>query len=106
MGQTFNAILRMIAASLADTQCGSRHSAARARGNFLTAKTGRLCIRRGSAPAGGSASGFVIEDMPVQWSNATGSKVRIVRDSIRMLCDAMRVRRLVARTLSGRNAAN
>ena len=48
--------------------------------------------------------GFAIEDMPVQWSNAEGSKVRIIRDSWRMLCDAVRVRRLVSGTLAERSA--
>ena len=45
--------------------------------------------------------GFVVGDMPVQWSNAEGSKVRIIRDSCRMLLDAIRVRRMVAKTLAG-----
>ena len=49
--------------------------------------------------------GFAVEDMPVKWSNAAGSKVRIIRDSFRMLCDAIRVRRLVAKTIAGTKAA-
>ena len=105
MGQTFNAILRTIAGiRLADTQCGFK------------------AFRRGACEAifplqrlDGFAFdvevlllaerlGFAVADMPVQWANAEGSKVRIVRDSWRMLCDAIRVRRLVARTLADRRA--
>ena len=44
--------------------------------------------------------GFKVEDLPVQWCNADGSRVRIVRDSLLMLADAIRVRRIVAATLS------
>jgi hypothetical protein len=44
--------------------------------------------------------GCGIADLPVQWANSTESKVRILRDSLQMLRDAIRVRRLVERTMS------
>src|SRR4029079_4493289 len=43
--------------------------------------------------------GFRIQDRPVRWINAEGSKVHLVRDSVRMLRDAFRVRKVVAKTL-------
>ncbi len=100
MGQTFNRILKTCAlASLHDTQCGFkafRRQAARA---IFTRQTldgfafdvevlllaGRLGCR--------------IEDLPVEWINSPESKVRIVRDSLAMLRDTLRVRRLVAKNL-------
>ena len=97
MGQTFNALLRTIGGiQLADTQCGFKAFRRDAREAIFSHQTidgfafdvevlmlvGRL--------------GFVVEDMPVQWSNADGSKVRMVRDSFRMLFDALRIRRRLA----------
>jgi dolichyl-phosphate beta-glucosyltransferase len=43
--------------------------------------------------------GFRVADMPVEWINSPESKVHIVRDSFRMLRDAIGVRRLVERNL-------
>ena len=105
MGQTFNAILRMIAGvRLADTQCGFKafRRAAREAIFPLQQLDGFAFDVEVLLLAG--RLGFSIADMPVQWANAQGSKVRIIRDSWRMLCDAIRVRRMVAKTLAGRAA--
>ncbi len=106
MGQTFNAILRMIAGiRLADTQCGFKAFRRTAReAIFSLQKIDGFAFDVEVLLLAGRL-GFSVEDMPVQWANAQGSKVRIVRDSWRMLCDAIRVRRLVARTLAGRKLA-
>jgi dolichyl-phosphate beta-glucosyltransferase len=106
MGQTFNAILRIASGiRIADTQCGFkafRRAAAKSifelqqlDGFAFDVEVLLLAERLG----------FKVGDMPVQWWNAEGSKVHIVRDSWRMLCDALRVRRLVATTLAGRLSA-
>ena len=105
MGQTFNAILRTIAGiRISDTQCGFKafHRAAREAIFSLQKLDGfafdvelLLLAER---------LGFAVADMPVQWSNAAGSKVRIIRDSWQMLCDAIRVRRLVAGTIATHHA--
>ena len=106
MGQTFNAILRMIAGiRLADTQCGFKAFRRSAREAIFSLQKLDGFAFDVEVLLLAERLGFVIEDMPVQWSNATGSKVRIIRDSCRMFLDAMRVRRLVARTLAGRNLA-
>jgi dolichyl-phosphate beta-glucosyltransferase len=100
MGQTFNRILQAVAvAPLRDTQCGFkafRRPAAQA--IFLRQKIDGfafdvevlLLARR---------LGFGVADLPVEWINSPDSRVQLVRDSARMLRDALRVRRLVDRTL-------
>ena len=100
MGQTFNRILKATAlASLHDTQCGFkafRRAAAQAifsrqtlDGFAFDVEVLRLAERLGC----------VIDDLPVEWINSPESKVRILHDSLAMLRDTLRVRRLVARRL-------
>ena len=101
MGQMFNRILQAVALAPArDTQCGFkafRRSAAReifARqrldGFAFDVEVLLLAERLG----------YQIADLPVEWINSPESKVSIVRDSWQMLGDALRVRRLVERTLA------
>jgi len=105
MGQTFNAILRMIAGiRLADTQCGFKAFRRAARAAIFPLQKLDGFAFDVEVILLAERLGFAIEDMPVHWSNAEGSKVRIIRDSWRMLCDAIRVRCLVAETLAKRNA--
>ena len=107
MGQTFNAILRVIAGiRLADTQCGFKAFRRAAREAIFPLQKLDGFAFDVEVLLLAERLGFVTEDMPVQWCNAEGSKVRIIRDSWRMLLDAIRVRRLVAKTLEGRTAAN
>jgi dolichyl-phosphate beta-glucosyltransferase len=106
MGQTFNAILRAVSRiRIADTQCGFkafRREAARR--IFELQKLDGFAFDV-EVLILAERLGFKVEDMPVQWINAEGSKVRIIRDSYRMLRDALLVRRLVGRTLAGRSRA-
>lgn len=101
MGQTFNRILQAVALAPArDTQCGFkafRREAARAifsrqtlDGFAFDVEVLLLAQRLGHG----------IADLPVEWINSTESKVRIVRDSLQMLRDAVSVRRLVEATLA------
>jgi hypothetical protein len=107
MGQTFNAILQRLAlVRWRDTQCGFkafRHAAcreifARQRLDGFAFDVEVLLLAE--------QLGYRVESLPVEWVNSTESKVRIVRDSARMLRDALRVRRIVAETLrvTGRDA--
>ena len=106
MGQTFNAILRTIAGiRLADTQCGFKAFRRTAREAIFPLQKLDGFAFDVEVLLQAERLGFVIEDMPVQWSNAEGSKVRIVRDSCRMLLDAIRIRRMVVKTLAGRATA-
>ncbi len=106
MGQTFNRILKAGAlASLHDTQCGFkafRRAAAHAifsrqtlDGFAFDVEVLLLAERLACA----------IDDLPVEWINSPESKVRIFRDSLAMLRDTLRVRRLVQRNLSRVHAA-
>ena len=105
MGQTFNAILRMIAGiRLADTQCGFKAFRRTAREAIFPMQKLDGFAFDVEVLLLADRLGFSVTDMPVQWANAQGSKVRIIRDSWRMLCDAIRVRRLVAKTLSRRES--
>jgi dolichyl-phosphate beta-glucosyltransferase len=98
MGQTFNALLRRLAlVGVHDTQCGFK------------------AFRKGAAQAifarqqlDGFAFdvevlllakklGFHVADLPVEWRNSPESKVHLVRDSLRMLFDALRVRGMVGK---------
>ena len=96
MGEAFNWILRRVAGiRIRDTQCGFkafRRPAAQAIfsrqqiDGFAFDVEALLLAER---------LGFCVIELPVQWINSPDSKVRIVRDSLRMLRDAIRVRRLV-----------
>ena len=46
-----------------------------------------------------NALGFKFEAIGVKWINAPDSKVRIVRDSIKMLFDVMRIKAIVRKTM-------
>ena len=98
MGQTFNAILRVIVGiRIADTQCGFKAFRRAARMAIFPLQKIDGFAFDVEVLLLADRLGFAVEDMPVKWSNAAGSKVRIIRDSFRMLCDAIRVRRLVPR---------
>jgi dolichyl-phosphate beta-glucosyltransferase len=94
MGQTFNRILGFLGiAKLRDTQCGFkafRREAAReifarqkVEGFAFDVEVLLLAERLG----------YQVIDVPVEWINSPESKVHIVRDSLRMLIDAVRIRR-------------
>jgi dolichyl-phosphate beta-glucosyltransferase len=44
------------------------------------------------------ACGFGIAEVPIDWTDVAGSKVRLVRDAIRMLVDVCRIPFLAPRT--------
>jgi dolichyl-phosphate beta-glucosyltransferase len=100
MGRVFNRIVRMLTdLHIRDTQCGFkgfRHRAAkeifgRQRIDGFSFDVEVLLLAR--------AMGFSIAEMPVHWTNSATSHVRVVRDSMRMFSDALRVRGLVNRTM-------
>jgi dolichyl-phosphate beta-glucosyltransferase len=94
MGQTFNFVLRQLALTgVQDTQCGFkgfRRAAAQAifsrqRIDGFAFDVEVLLLAR--------QLGFKVVDLPVEWRNSAESKVHMVRDSLRMLTDAIRIRR-------------
>ena len=93
MGRTFNRIVRVFAIDgIGDTQCGFKlFRGDVARSLFREAKVDRfaydveilyLARRRG----------LPIAEVPVIWINSPESKVAVVRDSLRMLWDVLRIR--------------
>ena len=98
MGEIFNWILQRVAGvKIRDTQCGFkafRREAAQAifsrqRLDGFAFDVEVLLLAE--------KLGFRTVELPVQWINSPDSKVHIVRDSYKMLRDAVRVRRLVGR---------
>jgi len=101
LGRMFNVLLKAAGiASLGDTQCGFkafRRAAAHAVFG-LQELDGFAFDVEVLLLAGGL--GLRVEDHPVEWINSPESKLSIVRDSVGMLMDTVRVRALVRRTLS------
>ncbi len=93
MGRTFNLIVRVFAVpGIGDTQCGFKlFRGDVARALFREARVDRFAYdveilylaRR---------DGLAIAEVPVVWINSPESKVAVVRDSLRMLWDVLRIR--------------
>jgi dolichyl-phosphate beta-glucosyltransferase len=97
MGRTFNWLLRAVAGvRIADTQCGFKAFRREAREAIFAVQKLDGFAFDVEVLLLAEKLGFKVEDLPVEWRNAEGSKVNVVRDSLRMLKDALRVRRLVA----------
>lgn len=101
MGKTFNRIMRLLTGlPFHDTQCGFKlMTRTAARSIFAEAVVDRfafdvemLMIAR--------MLGLSIREVPVVWINSPNSKVRIVRDSLRMLYDVLAIRLRLGRHLT------
>ena len=100
MGQTFNTILRRIAGiRIHDTQCGFKAFRCHAVDAIFPRQTLDGFAFDVEVLLLAERLGLRMEDRPVEWTNADGSRVHILRDSLRMLRDAMKVRAIVNRTL-------
>lgn len=101
MGQTFNRILRRFAfAPAQDTQCGFKaFRSAAAQAIFSRQRLDGFAFDV-EVLLLSERLGYRLADLPVEWINSPESKVSIIRDSARMLRDALRVRRLVSATLA------
>lgn len=97
MGKTFNRLMRLLTGlPFLDTQCGFKLlRTAAGKAILADALVDRfawdvemlmLARRRG----------LTIAEVPVVWINAKGSRVRIVRDSLRMLIDVARIRKRIS----------
>ena len=100
MGQSFNRILA--AAGLAthhDTQCGFKAFRRAAAHAIFARQTLDGFAFDVEVLLLAQRLGHPLADLPVEWINSPASKVRILRDSLAMLRDTLRVRRLVAKNL-------
>lgn len=100
MGRIFNKFVQLLAGGgITDTQCGFkafRREAAyeifsRQKLDGFAFDVEVLMLAR--------ALGYKIDVLPVKWVNDEDSKVRIVRDSLKMLRDLIKTRWLVSRSL-------
>ena len=93
MGKTFNGFVRLIAVpGIRDTQCGFKLF----RGHVARDLFGRARIDRFAYDVEilylARREGLSIAEVPVLWFNSPESKVSVVRDSLRMLRDLVRIR--------------
>jgi dolichyl-phosphate beta-glucosyltransferase len=96
MGNTFNRFVRALAGfKFLDTQCGFKG---------FRGHAGREIFERAQIDGFSfdvevlllaEAMDFVVMEVPVHWSNSPESKVRVVGDSLKMLRDLFRVRKIV-----------
>lgn len=93
MGKTFNRIMRALTGlPFADTQCGFKLFGPEAAKNvFAEASIDRFAYDVEALLIAGKL-GYSIGEVPVRWDNSDDSRVRIVRDSFRMLLDVVRAR--------------
>jgi dolichyl-phosphate beta-glucosyltransferase len=100
MGRTFNAVLqRLMLSPWRDTQCGFKaFRRAACQEIFRRQKIDGFAFDV-EVLLLAARLGYRVDALPVEWINSEESKVRIVRDSARMLLDALRVRRVVEATL-------
>lgn len=100
LGNLFNRIVRRLGIrGIHDTQCGFKlfrdtvaqdlFSVARTDGYGFDLELLYVAQRRG----------YRIAEIPINWADQPGSKVRVLRDGIRMLCELLAVRRNDARGL-------
>jgi dolichyl-phosphate beta-glucosyltransferase len=93
MGQTFNVILRGLApVTIRDTQCGFKAFRARAVREIFSRQQLDGFAFDVEVLLLAEKLGIKSADLPVRWFNSTESKVRIVRDSLRMFLDVIRIR--------------
>ncbi|MBV8142703.1 MAG: glycosyltransferase family 2 protein [Verrucomicrobia bacterium] len=100
MGKIFNRMVhKMTGLQIRDTQCGFKGFRHRAANEIF----GRQRIDGFSFDVEvlllAQAMGFSTVEVPVHWTNSPASRVRVVRDSLWMLGDLFRIRRLVKNTL-------
>jgi dolichyl-phosphate beta-glucosyltransferase len=100
MGKTFNRILRSLALlRFRDTQCGFKAFRRKAAEKIFAAQTIDGFAFDVEVLLLAQSMGYRIAELPVRWLNSPESKVHIIRDSARMLMDAVTVRRRVGKRL-------
>ena len=94
LGKTFNWLLRRSTRlRFADTQCGFKAFRRRARETIFALQKLNGFAFDVEVLLIAEKFGFRVQDRPVQWANAEGSKVHLIRDSWRMLRDAWKIGR-------------
>jgi dolichyl-phosphate beta-glucosyltransferase len=101
VGRMFAALVRLLAhPPVSDTQCGFKlFRGTLSRGLFSLAREDRFSYDV-EVLLLAELTGAAVSEVGVRWNEVAGSKVRIVRDGIRMFWDIVRIRRRVAALLS------
>jgi dolichyl-phosphate beta-glucosyltransferase len=105
-GKVFNAVVRLTTGlPFSDTQCGFK---------AFRMESARPIIERAQIDGFGfdvellflaQQAGLRLREVPVHWDHREGSKVHIVRDSLRMFTEVVNLRRRVAREATPNAAA-
>jgi len=98
MGEAFNAVVRRLAGiGIRDTQCGFKaFRRAAAQAIFSRQELDgfafdvEICLLA-------QRLGLQVEERPLEWRDEPDSRVQIVRDSFRMLCDVVAIKRRFSR---------
>jgi dolichyl-phosphate beta-glucosyltransferase len=100
-GKTFNRVLQTLRlAPVRDTQCGFKAFRRPAAHEIFSRQTLDGFAFDVEVLLLAERLGYKIADLPVEWINSAESKVRLFRDSLAMLRDTFRVRRIVERSLA------
>jgi len=103
MGRVFNAVVRLVAVpGINDTQCGFKAFRREVAQDIFSRTIVHASddLVRGPRVTGFDVevlfialrSGYTVEEVPVYWEHAAGSKVQPLPDSFRMFADVLRVR--------------
>ncbi|RII25063.1 MAG: glycosyl transferase family 2 [Geobacter sp.] len=93
IGTVFNGLIRVLAVrGIQDTQCGFKMFTASAADSIFPQQRVNGFGFDVEVLFLAQHYGFKIAEVPINWSDIKGTKVRLVQDSFRMLCDVLRVR--------------
>ncbi len=93
LGRMFNLFVNLfVLPSIADTQCGFKMFTRNAAHFVFERQKSRGFSFDVEILFIAQRAGFKISEVPINWTNAPGSKVRLVRDSAKMLIDIIRFR--------------
>jgi dolichyl-phosphate beta-glucosyltransferase len=102
MGRLFNHLVRaLVIDGFHDTQCGFKlFSGDAARKLFAAARIDRFAYDVEILTLA-QKNGFRVAEVPIKWTDCTGSKVRPVLDSLQMLADLLKIRLAAASSRRG-----
>lgn len=99
MGRTFNKIVQSFAVKgIEDTQCGFKAFRRKAVAPIFSRQSLDGFAFDVEVLLIALELGFTIDTRPIKWVNDPDSKVHIVRDSLKMLYDIVRIKRIVKKT--------
>lgn len=93
MGKSFNRLMRAITGlPFSDTQCGFKLFRGEAAARIFAEATVDRFAYDVEALLIANKLGYRVVEVPVRWDNSPDSRVRVFRDSFRMLFDVIRIR--------------